>query len=161
MKECYYYLDNTPTHSYMKYLYKYPHAAFPYQQLVEENRRRGKAKPEFELLDTGVFDDNRYFDVFVEYAKADVEDILVRITIHNRGPEAAPLHVLPTVWFRNTWSWGYSVTKPSLKRYGSSNAVIELSEPEYGKRWLVFDGNPNLLFTENETNTRRLFRLRQ
>jgi len=158
VKECYYYLDNTPTHSYMKYLYKYPHAAFPYQQLVEENRRRGKAEPEFELLDTGVFDDNRYFDVFVEYAKADVEDILVRITIHNRGSEAAPLHVLPTVWFRNTWSWGYSVTKPSLKRYGSSNAVIELSEPEYGKRWLVFDGNPNLLFTENETNTRRLFR---
>lgn len=157
VKECYYYLDNTPTHSYMKYLYKYPHAAFPYQQLVEENRRRGKAEREFELLDTGVFDDSRYFDVFVEYAKADVEDILVRITIHNRGPEAASLHVLPTVWFRNTWSWGYSVTKPSLTRCGSSEAVIELSEPEYGKRWLVFDGNPNLLFTENETNTRRLF----
>ena len=157
VKECYYYLDNTPTHSYMKYLYKYPHAAFPYQQLVEENRRRGKAEREFELLDTGVFDDSRYFDVFVEYAKADVEDILIRITIHNRGPETASLHVLPTVWFRNTWSWGYSVAKPSLKRYGGTEAVIELSEPEYGKRWMVFDGNPNLLFTENETNTRRLF----
>jgi hypothetical protein len=157
VKECYYYLDNTPTHSYMKYLYKYPHAAFPYQQLVKENRRRGKAEREFELLDTGVFDESRYFDVFVEYAKADVEDILVRITIHNRGPETASLHVLPTVWFRNTWSWGYSVTKPSLTRCGNSGATIELSEPEYGNRWMVFDGSPNLLFTENETNTRRLF----
>jgi hypothetical protein len=156
VKECYYYLDNTPTHSYMKYLYKYPHAAFPYQELVEENRRRGKGEREFELLDTGVFKDGRYFDVFVEYAKADVEDILVRITVHNRGPEAASLHVLPTVWFRNTWSWGYGDPKPSLKRCVSSGAVIELSEPEYGKRWMVFDGNPDLLFTENETNTRRL-----
>ena len=157
VKECYYYLDNTPTHSYMKYLYKYPHAAFPYQQLVEENRRRGKAEREFELLDTGVFTDSRYFDVFVEYAKADVEDILVRITVHNRGPDAASLHVLPTLWFRNTWSWGYGVTKPSLTHCETSEAMIELSEPEYGNRWMVFDGSPNLLFTENETNTRRLF----
>ena len=157
VKECYYYLDSTPTHSYMRYLYKYPQAAFPYQQLVAENRGRGKTDPEFELLDTGVFREGRYFDVFVEYAKADIEDILVRITVHNRGPEAASLHVLPTVWFRNTWSWGRGNPKPSLKRCGNSEAVTELSEPDYGKRWIVFDDNPNLLFTENETNTKRLF----
>ena len=119
VKECYYYLDSTPTHSYMKYLYKYPHAAFPYHRLLEENRRRGKGEREFEVLDTGVFKDGRYFDVFVEYAKAAVEDILVRITVHNRGPEVASLHVLPTVWFRNTWSWGYGTPKPSLKRCAS------------------------------------------
>ena len=106
VKEYYFYLDSTPTHSYMKYLYKYPQAEFPYGQLVEENRRRGKNQPEFELLDTGVFNDNRYFDVFVEYAKADTEDILIKITVANRGPEAASLRLLPTVWFRNTWSWG-------------------------------------------------------
>ena len=158
VKECYYYLDSTPTHSYMKYLYKYPQAAFPYHQLVEENRKRGKGEREFELLDTGVFKDGRYFDVFVEYAKADVDDILIRITVHNRGPEAALLHLLPTVWFRNTWSWGYGTPKPCLTRCGrSGEAVIELSEPDYGKRWMVFDGTPSLLFTENETNTRRLF----
>jgi hypothetical protein len=157
VKECYYYLDSTPTHSYMKYLYKYPQAAFPYDQLVAENRRRGKADSEFELLDTGVFREGRYFDVFVEYAKADVEDILVRITVHNRGPEAADVHVLPTVWFRNTWSWGRGNRKPSLRRCGSGAAAIELSEPEYGRRWIVFDGSPTLLFTENETNTKRLY----
>jgi len=157
VKECYYYLDSTPTHSYMKYLYKYPQAAFPYEWLVEENRRRGKGDPEFELLDTGVFRDSRYFDVFVEYAKADVEDILVRITVHNRGPESATIHVLPTVWFRNTWSWGRGDPKPSLKRCASGEAVIELSELEYGNRWMVFQGSPNLLFTENDTNTKRLF----
>src|SRR6185436_12869529 len=100
VKEYYFYLDSTPTHSYMKYLYKYPQAEYPYAQLVEENRRRGKDQPEYELLDTGVFDDNRYFDVFVEYAKADVEDILVRIRVANRGPEEATLHLLPTIWFR-------------------------------------------------------------
>ena len=157
VKECYYYLDSTPTHSYMKNLYKYPQTAFPYEQLVEDNRKRGKNEREFELLDTGVFDEGRYFDVVVEYAKADVEDILIRITAHNRGAEAASLHILPTVWFRNTWSWGYDNPKPSLERCGSSEAVIELSEPEYGKRWMAFEGSPNLLFTENETNTRRLF----
>src|SRR5512140_2026441 len=106
VKECYYYLDSTPTHSYMKYLYKYPQRAFPYEQLVNENRRRGRGNMEYELMDTGVFDDNRYFDVSVEYAKASCEDILVRIAVANRGPETAGLHVLPTVWFRNTWSWG-------------------------------------------------------
>ena len=157
VKECYYYLDSTPTHSYMKYLYKYPQAAFPYEQLLAGNRNRGKGDTEFELLDTGVFNESRYFDVFVEYAKADVEDILIRITAYNRGPEAAPLHILPTVWFRNTWSWGYKNPKPWLQRCGNKEAVIELSEPEYGKRWVIFSGSPALLFTENETNTKRLF----
>src|SRR5881296_4029430 len=106
VKECYFYLDSTPTHSFMKALYKYPHAEFPYTRLVEENRRRGRGEPEFELLDTGVFDESRYFDVFAEYAKASPNDILIRITVANRGPEAASLHLLPTLWFRNTWSWG-------------------------------------------------------
>jgi hypothetical protein len=156
-KECYFYLDSTPTHSYMKYLYKYPQAAYPYESLVNENRRRGKGDREFELLDTGVFDDNRYFDVFIEYAKADCEDILVRITVANRGPEAAVIHVLPTVWFRNTWSWSGNVPKPSLKLCNQMPAVIELNEPEYGRRWLLAEGSPDLLFTENETNFRRLY----
>ena len=105
VKEYYFYLDSTPTHSYMKYLYKYPQAAFPYRQLVEENRQRNRHDPEYELLDTGVFDGNRYFDILVEYAKATTDDILIRITASNRGPEAAELHLLPTLWFRNTWSW--------------------------------------------------------
>ncbi len=157
VKECYYYLDNTPTHSYMKYLYKYPQAAFPYRQLLEENRRRGRSEREFELLDTGVFNESRYFDVFVEYAKADVEDILVRITVHNRRPDPASVHVLPTVWFRNTWSWGPGNPKPSLTRCDGQEAAIELTEPELGRRWLVCEGTPELLFTENETNTLRLF----
>ena len=116
VKECYYYLDNTPTHSYMKYLYKYPHAAYPYSDLVEENGRRSKNQPEYELLDTGIFDDNRYFDVSIEYAKADIEDILIRIRVTNHGSELASLHLLPTIWFRNTWSWGYDVTRPSLSQ---------------------------------------------
>src|ERR1700726_1350700 len=115
VKECYFYLDSTPTHSYMKYLYKYPQAAFPYVQLVEENRRRGKADPEYELVDTGVFAESRYFDVFVEYAKADVEDILIKITAGNRGPESAALQILPTVWFRNTWSWGKDLRRPMVR----------------------------------------------
>src|SRR6266851_813730 len=114
VKEQYFYLDSTPTHSYMRMLYKYPQAAFPYAQLVAENRRRDKNQPEFELLDTGVFGENRYFDVFVEYAKADVEDILIKITVTNRSPEAANLRVLPTIWFRNTWAWGNHVRRPKL-----------------------------------------------
>src|SRR5215467_11594862 len=114
VKEYYFYLDSTPTHSYMKFLYKYPHAAYPYQQLLEENRRRTKHDPEFELMDTGIFDENRYFDVFVEYAKASPEDILIKITVANRGPEAASLRLLPTIWFRNTWSWGKSGPRPEL-----------------------------------------------
>jgi hypothetical protein len=159
VKEYYFYLDSTPTHSYMKYLYKYPQAAFPYDQLVEENRRRGKGAPEFELLDTGVFNDNRYFDVFVEYAKADAEDILIRISIVNRGPDPAQIHVLPTVWFRNRWTWGDNQDpKPSLRRIDSTaDAVIELEQSTYGRRWLYCEGKPELLFTENETNSQRLF----
>src|SRR5713226_8545752 len=116
VKECYFYLDSTPTHSYMKWLYKYPQAAFPYERLVAENARRGRDVPEFELLDTGVFDGDRYFDVFVEYAKAAVEDIQIRITVENRGPDAATLDVLPTVWFRDRWSWAPGTARPSASR---------------------------------------------
>jgi hypothetical protein len=158
-KECYFYLDSTPTHSYMKYLYKYPQAAFPYQQLVEENRTRGRGAREFELIDTGVFEDNRYFDVFVEYAKASGDDILIKVNVANRGPEAAELHLLPTIWFRNTWAWGQTaggdVRRPTLR--ATSENTIELDEPQYGKRWLACDGSPELLFTENETNAWRLY----
>jgi hypothetical protein len=155
VKECYYYLDNTPTHSYMKYLYKYPQRAFPYERLLTENRLRGRGQPEFELSETGVFDENRYFDVVVEYAKASTEDILVRIELVNRGPEAAELHVLPTVWFRNTWSWGTGEARPEL--HAASANAIELNEPQYGRRWLLTKGARELLFTDNETNTRRLY----
>jgi hypothetical protein len=116
VKEYYFYLDSTPSHSYMKYLYKYPQTEFPYAKLVEENRSRDRRQPEFELLDTGVFDEDRYFDVFVEYAKADIEDILIKITVTNRGPEAANLRVLPTIWFRNTWSWGNRARRPRLRK---------------------------------------------
>src|ERR1700747_2842308 len=163
VKEYYFYLDSTPTHSYMKYLYKYPQAEFPYAKLVEENRRRDKRQPEFELLDTGVFDEGRYFDVFLEYAKADVEEILTKITVTNRGPEAANLRVLPTTWFRNTWSWGNRARRPRLHKARSApNPVIELnlpgpSPPQTDVRWLHCEGSPELLFTENETNARRLF----
>ncbi|HZI61955.1 MAG TPA: hypothetical protein VFD62_14655 [Pyrinomonadaceae bacterium] len=156
VKEYYFYVDSTPTHSYMKYLYKYPQAEFPYGQLGEENRRRGKLEPEFELIDTGVFEGDRYFDVVVEYAKADVEDILIKIAITNHGPVEASLNLLPTVWFRNTWSWNQNGTaKPSLRRAGER--TIELDNSELGKRWLYCDGDPELLFTENDTNTQRLF----
>lgn len=157
VKECYYYLDSTPTHSYMKFLYKYPQAEFPYARLIEENRRRGKHDREFELMDTGVFAENRYFDVFVEYAKGGVDDVLARFTIVNRGPEPAPLHLLPTVWFRNTWSWDASERKPSLRACPDRNDVVELSEPQYGRRWMILEDAPELLFTENETNNHRLF----
>ena len=159
VKEYYFYLDSTPTHSYMKFLYKYPQAEFPYARLVEENVRRGRGAPEFELMDTGVFDDNRYFDVFVEYAKATAEDICVRITAHNRGPEPAELHLLPSFWFRNTWSWNGEERRPKLaKAAGTSGAaVIAARHHEYGERWLVCEGSPGLLFTENETNLKRLY----
>jgi hypothetical protein len=159
VKEYYYYLDSTPTHSYMKFLYKYPQAEFPYARLVEENRRRGKDSPEFELMDTGVFDDDRYFDVEVEYAKLTPEDILIRINATNRGPEAAELHLLPTIWFRNTWSWEPGQTRPSLRRIEDARnaSAIQLCHPKYGHRWLFCQGLPELLFTENETNTRRLY----
>ena len=154
VKEYYFYLDATPTHSYMKYLYKYPQAEFPYSQLVEENRRRGKEQPEFELLDTGVFEDDRYFDVLVEYAKGDVEDILIRITATNRGPESAALRLLPTIWFRNTWSWGDDEIRPELRKVATG---VELQHPVLGRRWLYCEGSPEFLFTENETNFQRIF----
>jgi hypothetical protein len=156
VKEYYFYLDSTPTHSYARFLYKYPQAAFPYADLVAENRHRGKRAPEYELIDTGVFRENRYFDVEVEYAKADPEDILIRVRVTNRGPERAPIDVLPTIWFRNTWSWGPDSTRPSLGRV-DGRAVVALNEPAYGPRWLYCDGEPQLLFTENETNAQRLY----
>jgi hypothetical protein len=159
VKEYYFHLDSTPTHSYMKFLYKYPQRAFPYSQLVEENRRRSKQDPEFELLDSGAFADNRYFDIFVEYAKAGAEDILVRITAHNRGPLAARLRLLPTTWFRNTWSWQKDAAKPVLAQDLRSQkaAAIALDHPQLGKRWLYACQPAELLFTENETNTQRLY----
>ena len=159
VKEYWFYLDSTPTHSYMKYLYKYPQAEFPYARLVEENRRRTIEEPEFELLDTGIFEGGRYFDVFVEYAKASPEDVLIEITVENRGPEAATLDLLPTVWFRNTWSWDPGRARPSLAAAarGDGHSVIELEEPYLGKRYLHAAPGAELLFTENETNAERLF----
>jgi hypothetical protein len=159
VKEYYFYLDSTPTHSYMRFLYKYPQAEFPYGRLVEENRRRGRDALEFELLDTGVFGEDRYFDVFVEYAKASPEDILVNVRVVNRGPGAAELHLLPTIWFRNTWSWGADVRRPRLRAGDESDGarVIELEHESYGRRRLLCEGDPELLFTENETNLRRLY----
>jgi len=159
VKEYYFYLDSTPTHSYMKYLYKYPQSPYPYSNIVDTNRGRGRHQAEYELLDTGVFDGNRYFDVFVEYAKAAPEDILVVLTIVNRGPERASLHVLPTLWFRNTWSWGGEVTKLGLRRLEgpAGMSVVAASHAELGERYLYCDRSPALLFTENETNAERLF----
>jgi hypothetical protein len=158
VKEYYFYLDSTPTHSYMKYLYKYPQAAFPYAQLVEENRRRDKRTLEYELINTGVFEDDRYFDLFVEYAKGSVEDILVRITAVNRGPESAQLHLLPTLWFRNTWSWNGEEPKPELhKMEAAPLATVEVNHHVLGRRYLYCQGSPELLFTENESNNFRLF----
>jgi hypothetical protein len=157
VKEYYFYLDSTPTHSYMKYLYKYPQAAYPYDRLVATNHGRGRQEFEYELLDTGVFDGDRYFDVFVEYAKAAPEDILIQITVCNRGPEPAALHVLPTLWFRNVWSWGGEPRRPLL-RQADGGGVIAASHPDLGERVLFVEGAARLLFTENETNTERVFR---
>jgi hypothetical protein len=158
-KECYFYLDSTPTHSYMKYLYKYPQAAYPYDELIRTNRERGRAAPEYELHDTGVFDEGRYFDVFVEYAKAAPEDVLIKITVKNRGPAAADLHLLPTLWFRNTWSQPSPDAKPELRQaYGPADvAAVAATHPALGERYLYCEGAPALLFTENETNNERLF----
>jgi Mannosylglycerate hydrolase MGH1-like glycoside hydrolase domain len=157
VKEYYFYLDSTPTHSYMKYLYKYPHAPYPYARLVEENRRRGRSEPEFELIDAGVFDGDRYFDVFIEYAKATHEDILLRVTVVNRGPEEATLHLLPTLWFRNTWSWSHLARRPRLRGLprGAEFASVQVEHETLGGRWLHAAGSPELLFTENETNLAR------
>jgi hypothetical protein len=159
VKEYYFYLDSTPTHSYMKYLYKYPQRAYPYAQLLEANRNRTRNDFEYELLDTGIFDDDRYFDVFIEYAKAAPEDILIKITVYNRGPEAAALHVLPTLWFRNTWTWWLEDRKPFLQEIGRSKTagVITTSHPQVGTRFFYCEGDAPLLFTENETNNQRLF----
>ena len=154
VKELYYYLDGTPTHSYMRMLYKYPQAAFPYARLVEENRRRGRADPEFELIDTGVFSENRYFDVEIEYAKADVDDILKRVTIYNRASEAATLHVLPQLWARNTWSWKSDSMRPQL--VAREDNSISVDRPGLPPLRLFCDGRPEFLFCENDTNIRRL-----
>ena len=158
VKELYYYLDATPTHSYLKMLYKYPQAAFPYADLVAENRRRGIGAPEYELLDTGAFEGNRYFDVFVEYAQAGIDDVLMRITAHNRGPDAAPLHLLPQLAFRNTWSWKPGSRKPNLRLDGGGLLAEEESLGSYRCRAGSADA-PGMqwLLTENETNSRRLF----
>ncbi|MEP7358025.1 MAG: glucosidase, partial [Anaerolineales bacterium] len=138
VKEYYFYLDSTPTHSYMKALYKYPQAAFPYGWLVDENRTRGRLAPEFELMDTGVFNDDRYFDVFAEYAKAGVSDVLLRLTLINRGPDPAPLHILPQVWFRNTWSWGMDwLEKPELHAEGP--ASLQANTKHLPGQWVYFD----------------------
>ena len=159
VKEYYFYLDSTPTHSYMKYLYRYPQTEFPYGRLVDENWRRGRSAPEYELLDTGVFDENRYFDIFIEYAKASADDILIRISVVNRGPDRASLHLLPTLWLRNTWSWGYDELRPSLRQVKNreGHAAIEVSHSYYGLRWLHCEGSSELLFTENDTNSQRLY----
>ncbi len=159
VKEYYFYLDSTPTHSYMKYLYKYPQAPYPYLDLVRTSRQRTRQDFEYELLDTGIFEVNRYFDVFVEYAKNTPEDILIQISICNRGPEAAPIHVLPTLWFRNTWTWWKDVAKPRLSEVDVTpgNRVIAASHLELGSRYLYCEGRNPLLFTENETNNDRVF----
>ena len=165
VKECYYYLDSTPTHSYMKALYKYPQAAFPYADLVHENRRRNKQVGEYELVDTGVFAGNRYFDVMVEYAKAAPDDIVIRITATNYAADPAPLHVLPTLWFRNTWAWGLDDRRPSLAAVqegsgdvgSSATRLIRAVHPTLGEYWLSCEGGPELLFTDNETNAERLW----
>ncbi len=164
VKELYFYLDSTPTHSYMKALYKYPQGEFPYQQLVEENRRRPKIAPEFEILDTGVFEGDRYFDVFAEYAQGGPNDLLIRITVANRGPQEAAIHVLPTLWFRNTWSWGCREEdcwiKPRLWLEGDSNQIKTSHatlEPMRFVAELGEKGFERWLFTENETNVEKLF----
>jgi len=163
VKEYYYYLDSTPTHSYMKYLYKYPQEAYPYDELVATNRHRSRQQPEYELVDTGVFEDGRYFDVVVEYAKGGTEELLMRITVHNRGEQDAELHLLPTLWFRNTWSQGKPSSRPLLSRVESPSghpATIAAAHPELGEYLLeCFDApeTPELLFTDNESNLQRLY----
>src|SRR5882757_3894997 len=154
VKEYYFHLDSTPTHSYMKYLYKYPQEPYPYDDLAATNSARGRQDREYELLDTGVFDEDRYFDVFVEYAKAGPEDLLIEITAHNRGPDEATLHLLPTLWFRHTWSWAGGSAVPGLRR---TPGAIRADHEELGTRWLYFTGETQTLFTENDTNNERIF----
>ena len=178
LKEYYFYLDSTPTHSYMRYLYKYPQSEFPYQHLIDENRSRQGRGEEYELLDTGIFDDDRYFDVFVDYAKADAEDMCIRIEVHNRGPEPSQLHILPTLWFRNTWAWNQSQPQaheqaPVIradKQAADDNFVCLVADDsastgltnlpfcyELGERRLYAEADGELLFTNNETNTARVY----
>ena len=158
VKDYYFYLDSTPTHSYMKYLYKYPHYPFPYEDLVVTNKKRTRLDPEYELIDTGVFDENRYFDVFVEYAKESAEDILIRITAANRGPDVAELHLLPTLWFRNFWNWWHDRPRPAMKAVaGAAISAVAASHDALGDRYLYCDAKVPLLFTENQTNAERLF----
>lgn len=161
VKEYYFYLDSTPTHSYMHYLYKYPQCAFPYDDLVKTNASRNRYEPEYELLDTGAFNDNRYFDVFVEYAKESPTDIIIMITAHNRGPDAAPLHILPTLWFRNTWSYPSVLEVPEKPILHQTNSiagasVVYAKHPTMEAYYMYCDGSPLLLFTENETNYERI-----
>ncbi|HEY8931629.1 MAG TPA: hypothetical protein VIM55_20675 [Mucilaginibacter sp.] len=155
VKELYYYLDNTPTHSYQKMLYKYPQQEYPYAWLVDENKRRSRNEPEFELIDTGIFNQDEYFDVFIEYAKNSPQDLLIKITVHNRGAMDAPLNVLPTIWFRNTWAWGYDSYRPELT--ADSHGMIEVYHHHFGQMWLNAEGTPDMLFCDNETNTPRLY----
>ena len=164
VKECYYYLESTPTHSYMKALYKYPQCEYPYGLLVEENRRRGIENPEFELEDTGVFDNGKYWDVFVEYAKASTDDILIRLQVCNRGPDPARIHVLPTLWYRNTWIWGCKhegcTMKPRMEQRGDTAVFCKHETLGTNYFYVKEDdtgANPELLWTENETNTMKLF----
>src|SRR5262249_29162474 len=152
--------DSTPTHSYMKYLYKYPQAAFPYDNLVATSKSRSRADFEYELMDTGVFHEDRYFDVFVEYAKGAPEDLLIQISVHNRGPSSANLHVLPTLWFRNIWSWQEEYAMPSLQNLSESfegRRTIHAWDARLGNFYLYCDREVPLLFTENETNNERVF----
>jgi len=158
VKENYYYLDNTPTHSYMKMLYKYPQSEFPYNKLLEENKRRGRLDPEFELIDTGVFDQNKYFDVFIEYAKNNETDLLIRITAHNRSNEAAIIDIIPQIWFRNTWSWGLDNYKPQMTQ-GDQNSIF-IDHKKLGHYTLYCEGKPKLLFTDNETNSLKLYNVK-
>ncbi len=159
VKEYYFYLDSTPTHSYMKYLYKYPQAEYPYNDLIETNQRRSRNDMEYELLDTGVFDEDRYFDVFVEYGKHAAEDLLVQISVVNRGPDPVTIHLLPSLWFRNTWTWWPGTPKPSLQQLAGKNGwkVVSASHAQLGERYLYCEGDVPLLFTENETNNERVF----
>ncbi len=155
VKELYYFLDATPTHSYLKMLYKYPQQKFPYDEILQVNRQRGRLDPEYEIQDTGVFNDNKYFDVFIEYAKSSAEDILMKITVFNRSSEPAPIHILPNIWFRNTWDWGYSSDKPSIERLTDNSIILE--HKTIGKRWFYADGPTELLFCENESNPEKLY----
>ncbi|MCS7003460.1 MAG: glucosidase, partial [Dehalococcoidia bacterium] len=154
VKEYYFYLDALPSGAYLKALYKYPQRAFPYDELTRVNQLRSRREPEYELVDTGVFAEDRYFDVLVEYAKVDPTDLLIRFTVTNHGPEAAPIHLLPTLWFRNTWSWGRFPGQPRLR---ATDRAIHATHDDLGGYWLTWEGDPPLLFTENDTNVARLF----